>query len=555
MHRKLVTVLVALALLAAWPAASASGAAPPAAAALEAPRPIVFIHGGAGSGAQFESQAMRFTSNGYPIDHIRVLDYNSLASATFGELLARLDALIAELQAETGADQIDLLGHSLGTGLMQGYLSDPARAARVAHYVNIDGAQAGAPPGGVPTLALWGQGSPTRQIVGATNVYIPDQSHVQIATSRESFDAMYRFFNDGAEPATLDILPEPSGIAELAGRVVSFPANTGIADATLDIYEVDPATGARVGAAKATFALTGDGAFGPFPGTVGKRYELAISRASTTSVHHLYTQPLLRSDHLVRFNSSEPDQGIGALIERGPDHASVVVSRYKEWWGDHPTERDVLEIDGVDVLNGATAPVTKRAIGLLAFDVGSDGVSDLSAPIPALFGLPFLTGVDHYVPATDPPDRTVTVRSIPRGDATNPQVVNVPAFASTDHSVSIHFNDFAVPAATTAFTARFSDQVCSRLATVAAAAGTTVAEVVRQGVRVFGALAEAGHATPAPNPVDVDGPCQVVVPWPAAEVDEVEQTATAWGVDTDDLHHGGGRLVLSIIWAIYANAG
>lgn len=29
--------------------------------------PVIFVHGGAGSGAQFESQKMRFTSNGYPV--------------------------------------------------------------------------------------------------------------------------------------------------------------------------------------------------------------------------------------------------------------------------------------------------------------------------------------------------------------------------------------------------------------------------------------------------------------------------------------------------------
>ena len=29
-------------------------------------KPIIFVHGFAGSAAQFESQAMRFTTNGYP---------------------------------------------------------------------------------------------------------------------------------------------------------------------------------------------------------------------------------------------------------------------------------------------------------------------------------------------------------------------------------------------------------------------------------------------------------------------------------------------------------
>ena len=44
--------------------------------------------------------------------------------------------------------------------------------------MNLDGATAAAPPGGVPTLAIWGEGPTTRAIVGATNVYLSDQSHM-----------------------------------------------------------------------------------------------------------------------------------------------------------------------------------------------------------------------------------------------------------------------------------------------------------------------------------------------------------------------------------------
>ena len=196
-------------------------------------RPIVFVHGGSGSGAQFESQAMRYASNGYPPSHVRVHEYDSLFSInTQAEVIARLDVLIDELLAETGADKVDLLGHSLGTAVSQGYLSSPERAAKIAHYVNIDGAQAAAPPGGVPTLAIWGAGSPTRQIVGAENVYFPNQTHVQVATSAESFAAQYEFFND-APPATTDILPEVR--VQLGGRAVIFPQNVGVDNATLQI--------------------------------------------------------------------------------------------------------------------------------------------------------------------------------------------------------------------------------------------------------------------------------------------------------------------------------
>src|SRR4030043_2274368 len=40
-------------------------------------KPIVFIHGFAGSAAQFESQAMRFESNGYPASYIAAYEYDS----------------------------------------------------------------------------------------------------------------------------------------------------------------------------------------------------------------------------------------------------------------------------------------------------------------------------------------------------------------------------------------------------------------------------------------------------------------------------------------------
>ena len=106
----------------------------------------------------------------------RVLEYDSSAIATIlPAVLAALDALIAELQAETGAAQVDLIGHSLGTTVSHNFLATPERAANVAHYVNIDGRTAAAPPGGVPTLALW---------AGAVNRPVPPADRRARPTSR-----------------------------------------------------------------------------------------------------------------------------------------------------------------------------------------------------------------------------------------------------------------------------------------------------------------------------------------------------------------------------------
>lgn len=129
--------------------------------------PIIFVHGGAGSGGQFESQALRFTSNGYPQDYIHVLEYDSrFTIETMADVHLRLDQLIADLKGRFGVAQVDILGHSLGTRVMQTYLATPGRAAQVAHYVNIDGYPASALPGGVPTLPF---GPKRREAVGKSS--------------------------------------------------------------------------------------------------------------------------------------------------------------------------------------------------------------------------------------------------------------------------------------------------------------------------------------------------------------------------------------------------
>ena len=96
---------------------------------------MIFVHGFVGSGGQFESQAMRFTSNGYPARSIarRGVRLDASRRPRWPSVWTDLDGLITRLLAQSGADKVELVGHSLGTAISQGYLtSSPARAARVA---------------------------------------------------------------------------------------------------------------------------------------------------------------------------------------------------------------------------------------------------------------------------------------------------------------------------------------------------------------------------------------------------------------------------------------
>jgi len=451
MARKLIGAVGAVLMVVTAFATAASGAAPGGSAEPHGAserghpplRPVVFVHGASGSGAQFETQALRLAGNGYPTDRIAVHEYDStFATNTMADVWAGLDELIATLRTETGADKVDLLGHSLGTFVSQGYLtSSPERAATVAHYVNIDGRPAVAPPGGVPTLAVWGEGAPSRQVVGATNWYAPDQSHVQVATSAETFAEFYEFLT-GRPPRTTAVVPE-RGRIRISGEANLFPANIGAAGTTLEVWKVDGRTGDRRGRHPvASFAVGEDGAWGPFRASRHQGYELAFTRADG-SVHHFYVRPFVRSDHLVRLLTSEPGTGIDLLRDKSDAHTSLTITRYKELWGDQGAAGDVLTVDGHDVVTPALAPRAERINALFVFDDGSDGVTDLSAPIPDVSALPFISGADLHLPAASPPDDTITVALRSRTGSGRTQVVNVPNWASSQHHVSIHFPDFA----------------------------------------------------------------------------------------------------------------
>ena len=437
--RFLAPALAFVALLFAVPAAEAAPSANQ--------RAVIFVHGFFGSGAQFESQKMRFTSNGYPEPYIRDLEYDS----TFGTesrqmVFARLDQLVAELKQRTGKPKVDILGHSLGTSVMQEYLnSSAARAANVAHYVNIDGQQADSPPGGVPTLAIWaGRGAPGRSLKGAKNVTVQNQTHVQSATSAESFVEYFKFFT-GEAPATRDIVPQ-SGAITIAGRAVEFPQNRGVSATGVEIWPIDHATGRRSGSAPAASVTIGaNGAWGPVRIQAGRYYEFALVRPGVTTLHYYY-EPFLRSDHLVRLLYSETIEG---LAQRGEGHVTALVLRYKELWGDQGGQNDVVRFNGVNACTAAICPIDKRVNALFAFDTLSDGRTDTSAPHPVFSGLPFITAADIFMPAARPPTGTTSVSLRSRG-AGAVRTLTFPNFPSTTDGVSLYFNDFEEPVASRA---------------------------------------------------------------------------------------------------------
>jgi hypothetical protein len=415
----------------------------------EPPVPMIFVHGQFGSAQQFETDAMRFTSNGFPDDRIFAYEYDTNIS-TNDTAIANLDGFIADVKAETGASQVDILAHSRGTTVMHSYLSTPARAAMVRRYVNFDGRTSATPPGGVPTLAVWGEGDQTRAIGGATNVYFPNKAHTEVTTSREAFAEVYEFLT-GNKPKDKNVRPEKAGDVTVAGRVAVFPANVGDAGALLEVFKVDPATGARApGGPLHSVALGADGSFGPLAINGKDHYEFSVSKAGEPTIHN-YPEPFERDDHFYRVLTAP---ALEPFIEAGPNHTDIAVVRMREWWGDQADAafNDRLEFNGLNVINPAIAPRARRVLAVFNFDKNSDGVTDTSASLPPFNAVSFLTGVDNYLPASPDASGTIAVKETERairthGGRRHTETINVPNWPSDQHQISVYFKDYAAKAA------------------------------------------------------------------------------------------------------------
>lgn len=404
--------------------------------------PVIFVHGGSGSAQQFESNAQRFTSNGYPHNRLFAYEYDTSTSGdeSIAAAVAGLDDFLAEVKDKTGFSQVDVAGHSRGTTVMHEFLSTPARAANVRRYVNFDGRSSDSEPGGVPTLAVWGEGDQTREIVGAINVYFPNKAHTEVTTSAEAFGEVYEFLN-GEEPRTTQVVPERPGKVTVAGRAAIFPANIGNEGARVEIYRIDAATGARKSDDPRHAVTVGaDGSFGPFKVNGKKRYEFAVSMPGERTGHY-YLEPFERDDRFVRLLTAP---GLAPFIDSGPNHTIMAVSRMREWWGDQASadDNDRLELDGLNVLNPATAPRARRVIAVFALDRNSDGVTDTSTSLFPFSVLSFLTGVDVFMPASSDASGSISVTETVRGTGGHTETINVPNWASDQHTVSVLFKDY-----------------------------------------------------------------------------------------------------------------
>ena len=420
-------------------------------------RPIVFVHGQLGSAQQFETQAMRFTSNDYPQDLLFAFEYDTNNEEN---PLADLDAFIDQVLAATGADEVYAIGHSRGTSLWTGYLEDEAFAGqeKVAKYVNIDGRSPAELPGGVPTIGIWGEwnsadsGYNRREDnsdarIGPNpedNYHFPGKSHSEVASSAEAFAIMYEFLT-GLPPATTSVTPV-EGAVMVAGRAVIFPDNVGFAGTTVEIWDIDPSTGQRTSdSPRDSFQIGPSGNFGPVELSSGSYYEFALLRDASDSfpvpsVHHFYGEPFTHDNYFLRLQASRPGESLEAFLPRDEDASGFLITRMREFWGDQGSSSDELFVNGLNVLTPATSPRSGVNLAVFLFDQDGDKVTDLDkGELFPFNAITFLTGADVFTPASFGGTGTVAFSLVTRGGGETR--LNVPDWPSWDNRISIMFRD------------------------------------------------------------------------------------------------------------------
>jgi hypothetical protein len=171
----------------------------------------------------------------------------------------------------------------------------------------------------------------------------------------------------------------------------------------------------------------------------GNSYEFAEMRPGAP-VHHFYSEPFIRSDHLIRLLESDALRLAGGVPD--PRSVAMVILRYKELWGDQGSESDVLTVNGLRVCDQTTCPLSKEVNALFVGDFDHDGPSGAPETWPAFQSLGvFVSSADMFVPAQSPATGKVTVGIKSRGKGPV-RTISFPNFPATTDVMSVQLNDY-----------------------------------------------------------------------------------------------------------------
>ena len=357
--------------------------------------PIVFVHGDSDSAAVWQSTFWRFESNGYPREKLFAISFtNPRARSDNGveqpdrssteDERKELAAFVDDVLAKTGSGKVALVANSRGCNTTRNYLRNGG-AAKASHAVLCGGVNHGvfAIPamlgseynGQGAFLAALNTGDETTEGVkfltlrsdgfdlyaqpdgayigqpgvktnvtpdgpalkGATNLALDHIDHRETAFSPRAFAEIYGFLV-GHAPSRIAIVPEAqvtlNGVA--TGVSENTPTNKPVAGAKVEVYAVDPETGARRGAALLTKTTGADGVWGPLTTDSATALEFVVA-APDQLVTHIYRSPFPRSFAMLNLRPAIASEA------KGEAAAIVTMNRPRGYFG---APRDVILIDG-----------------------------------------------------------------------------------------------------------------------------------------------------------------------------------------------------------------
>jgi Lipase (class 2)/Lipase C-terminal domain len=366
-------------------------------------RPIVFIHGFLASGDTYATQIQRFVERGYCGSHLFVFDWNSI-NGNGKKTEALLKDFINTVLEKTKATQIDLVGHSAGGGLGRGYLLDSVDAQKVAHYAHLGSRKWFYQYGWFPNkkcLNIYSAGDMVMNkfhgdVEGATNLDLKDKDHYEVATSIETFAALYNFFTDGNEAKQRNI---KGTVSEIKGKAVLLGTNEPMVGATVEVFSLVYGH-RRKKEATHTFLTDSSGNWGPFLADTSWFYEIALTSADTSNRKLSYYFEKFESfNHHVYLRGFPKGNMVAAMLGNLPakDDQSVIIiysANRAVIQG-----RDTLAVNDQPLSSAVLTPAARTIISSFIYDDG-DGVTS-GKPLKQFAAAPFLGGVDVSLPAAN----------------------------------------------------------------------------------------------------------------------------------------------------------
>ncbi len=172
---------------------------------------------------------------------------------------------------------------------------------------------------------------------GATNLTLDHVDHRETAFSPRAFAEIYKFIV-GKAPSRIAIVSEDKVTLNgaVTGVVGDTVTNKPVEGAKVEIYAVDPDTGARKGAALLSKTTAADGVWGPLETDSKTALEFVVA-APGQLITHIYRSPFPRSFALLNLRPAIASEG------KGEAAAIVTMNRPRGYFG---LPRDVILIDG-----------------------------------------------------------------------------------------------------------------------------------------------------------------------------------------------------------------